>query len=253
VGSTIIWQYVNVNLGPGAITPRQLPTLTMADDPAVGSTVSGKARYDVLLDLIQDLAIAAGDLAFRIIQVGTGLEFQVYTPDDKSDSVVFSEGFGNISEFSYERSAPEYTYVYGGGDGEAKLRTIVEGSDNAALATWGRIERLIDARQQDDGPSVSQQIDTALAENSEKLSLDITPIDTPNLKYGTHYELGDKVTVVVDGVVVSDLVRQVEISLTENGPQKLTPVLGTPGRSDLIALFSAVRDLAARTRNLERR
>lgn len=253
VGSTIIWQYVNVNLGPGAITPRKLPTLTMATDPLVGSTVSGKARYDVLLELIQDLAVAAGDLAFRIVQVGAGLEFQVYQPDDKSGSVVFSEGFGNISDFTYERDAPEYTYVYGGGDGEGKLRTIVEGSDNAALATWGRIERLVDARQQTTGPTVSQQITTALAQNSEKLSLDITPIDTPNLKYGTHYQLGDKVSVVVDGVVVTDLVRQVEINLTAAGPQKLTPVLGTPGRNDLLALFTAVRDLASRTRNLERR
>lgn len=253
VGSTIIWQYVNVNLGPGAISPRQLPTLTMATDPVAGSTVTGNARYDILLELIQDLAVASGDLAFRIQQIDDGLEFQVYTPEDKSGSVVFSEGFGNISEFSYEKTAPEYTYVYGGGDGEGKLRTVVEGSDSTGLANWGRIERLVDARQKDDGPTVSQQISTDLAENSEKLSLDITPIDTPNLKYGEHYQLGDKVSVVVDGVVVSDLVRQVEINLTAEGPQKLTPVLGTPGRSDLLALFSAVRDLASRTRNLERR
>lgn len=253
VGSTIIWQYVNVNLGPGAITPRQLPTLTMATDPLVGATVSGKARYDILLDLIQDLAIAAGDLGFRIVQVDDGLEFQVYEPEDKSSSVVLSEGFGNISSFSYERTAPDYTYVYGGGDGEGKLRTIVEGSDPEGLATWGRIERLVDARQQDTGPSVSQQITTALAENSEKTSLDVTPVETTNLKYGTHYQLGDIVSVVVDGVVVSDIVRQVEIKLTPDGPQELTPVLGTPGRSDLITLFRAVRDLAARTRNLERR
>lgn len=253
VGSTVIWQYVNVNLGPGAIAPRQLPTLTMATDPAVGTTVSGRARYDVLLELIQDLAVAAGDLAFRITQVDDGLEFEVYEPEDKSGSVVFSEGFGNLSSFTYEQQAPEYTYVYGGGDGEGTARTIVEGQDPTAIASWGRIEKLIDARQQDDGPSVSQQIDTALSENSEKLTLDITPVDTTNLKYGVHYELGDRVSVVVDGVLISDLVRQVEIKLTPNGPQQLIPVLGTPGRSDLIALFSAVRDLASRTRNLERR
>lgn len=253
IGSTVIWQYVNVNLGPGAIAVRQLPTLTMATDPLVGASVSGRARYDILLDLIQDLAVAGGDLAFRIMQVDDGLQFQVYEPEDKSTSVVFSEGFANISSYSYEKDAPEYTYVYGGGDGEGALRTIVEGQDPAEIVAWGRIERLVDARQQDDGPEVSQQIATALAENSEKLTLDITPIDTPNLKYGTHYQLGDKVTVVLDGVLVSDLVRQVEISLTADGPQKLTPVLGTPGRSDLIALFSAVRDLASRTRNLERR
>ncbi len=253
VGSTVIWEYVNVNLGPGAISPRELSVLTMATDPEVGSTVSGRARYDVLLELIQNLAVAAGDIGFSITQVDDGLVFEVFEPADKSDSIVFSEGFGNLSSFTYEQQAPEYTYVYGGGDGEGTARTIVEGQDSTAVAAWGRIEKLVDARQQDDGPSVAQQIQTALSENSERLTLDITPVDTTNLKYGVHYQLGDRVSVVVDGVVITDLVLQVEISLTPSGPQRLTPVLGTPGRSDLIALFSAVRDLASRTRNLERR
>lgn len=253
VGSTVIWQYVNVNLGPGAITARELPTLVMGTDPAVGSSVSGRARYDVLLELIQDLAVAAGDLAFRIVQVDTGLEFQVYEPEDKSDSIVFSEGFGNLSAYSYEQLAPEFTYAYGGGDGEGTARSIVEGQDPVGVASWGRIEKLIDARQQDDAPEVSQQIATALSENSEKLGLEITPVDTTNLKYGEHYQLGDRVSVVVDGVLISDNVRQVEISLTKDGPQQLTPVLGTPGRVELLGLFAAVRDLASRTRNLERR
>lgn len=253
VGSTVIWEYVNVNLGPGAIGPRKLLTMTMADDPEVGSTVTGTARYDVLLEFIQDLAVAAGDLAFRIIQVDDGLEFQVYGPDDKSDSIVFSEGFGNLSSFSYEQQAPEFTYVYGGGEGEGNDRTIVEGQDTTGVAEWGRIERFLDARQQEDDPDVSQQISTALSENAARVGLEITPVDTTNLKYGTHYELGDKVSVVVDGVLISDYVRQVEVKLTQNGPQMLTPVLGTTGRVELLGLLAAVRDLASRTRNLERR
>jgi hypothetical protein len=253
VGSTVIWEYVNVNLGPGAIAPRRLSTLVMGTDPGVGESVSGRARYDVLLELIQDLAVAGGDLAFRITQTAGVLQFDVYEPEDKSDSIVFSDGFGNLSSYSYEQQAPEYTYVYGGGDGEGIDRSIVEGQDPSGVATWGRIEKLVDARQTEDAPEVSQQIDTALSENSERLGLEITPIDTPNLKYGEHYQLGDRVAVVVDGVLISDNVRQVEIKLTQDGPQTLTPVLGTPGRVELLGLFAAVRDLASRTRNLERR
>lgn len=252
-GSTVIWEYVNVNLGPGAISTRELPTLTMATDPEVGADVTGRARYDELLELIKGLAVAGGDLGFKISQDGAGLVFSVYEPDDKSTSVVFSEGFGNLSAFTYEQTAPTYTYVYGGGEGEGTARTIVEGQDSTAVAAWGRIEKLVDAREKEDGPEVSQQIATALAENAEKLSLEITPVDTTNLKYGEHYQLGDIVSVVVDGVVLTDIVRQVEIKLSPQGPQELVPVLGTPGQKDLIALFTAVRDLAARTRNLERR
>lgn len=253
IGSTVIWQYVNVNLGPGAIAPRRLPTLTMATDPLVGTSVKGTARYDVLLELIQKLAIAAGDIGFRIDQVDTGLVFQVYSPEDKTTSIVFSEGFANLSAFSYESQAPSYTYVYGGGAGEGVAREFSEGQDPAAVANWGRIEKLLDAREQDDGPSVSQQISTALAENSEKLSLEITPVDTTNLSYGVHYKLGDKVSAVIDGVLLSDIVREVEVRLTANAAASLVPVLGTPGRNTLLALFEAVRDLNSRTRNLERR
>ncbi len=253
VGSTIIWQYVNVNLGPGAISPRQLPTLTMAADPAVGASVKGTARYDVLLELIQKLAIAAGDIGFKIAQQDLGLVFTVYAPEDKSSSITFSEGFANLSSFSYESIAPAYTYVYGGGEGEGKARVIVEGQDPAAIAQWGRIEKLVDAREQEDGPSVSQQISTALAENTEKLSLDITPVETTGLRYGEHYQLGDKVSAVIDGVLIADIVREVEVRLVPNAAAQLTPVLGTPGRNTLLALFEQVRDLNSRTRNLERR
>lgn len=253
VGSTIIRQYVNVNLGPGAITPRQLPTLTLAADPLVGTSINGRARYDQLLELIQKLAIAAGDIGFKIAQDGAGLVFSVYAPEDKTTSVVFSEGFANLSSFSYESQAPAYTYVYGGGEGEGTAREFVEGQDPTGIANWGRIEKLVDAREQDDGPDVAQQIDTALQENSEKLSLEITPVDTTNLSYGVHYQLGDIVSAVIDGVLISDIVREVEVKLTANAAASLTPVLGTPGRNTLLALFEAVRDLNSRTRNLERR
>jgi hypothetical protein len=253
VGSTVIWQYVNVNLGPGAIAPRRLPTLTMETDPLVGSSVNGRARYDQLLELIQKLAIAAGDIGFKITQVGVGLVFSAYAPEDKTTSVVFSEGFANLSSFSYESQAPTYTYVYGGGEGEGTERQFVEGQDPVGVANWGRIEKLVDAREQDDGPDVAQQVETALAENGENLSLEITPVDTTNLSYGTHYQLGDKVSAVIDGVLISDIVREVEVRLTEDAAPSLVPVLGTPGRNTLLALFDAVRDLNSRTRNLERR
>jgi hypothetical protein len=253
VGSTVIWQYVNVNLGPGAILPRRLPTLTMATDPLVGSSVNGRARYDQLLELIQKLAIAAGDIGFKIAQEDDGLVFTVYPPEDKSTSVVFSEGFANLSSFTYESVAPSYTYVYGGGEGEGIAREFVEGQDPTGIVNWGRIEKLVDAREKDDGPEVSEQISTALAENGEKLSLEITPVDTTNLSYGTHYQLGDKVSAVIDDVLISDIVREVEVRLSSNAAASLVPVLGTPGRNSLLALFEAVRDLNSRTRNLERR
>lgn len=253
VGSTVIWEYVDENLGPGAILPRRLSTLTMADDPLVGTTINGRARYDQLLEFIQKLAIAAGDIGFKIAQEDDGLVFTVYAPQDKTASVVFSEGFANLSSFSYESQAPAYTYVYGGGEGEGIAREIVEGQDPTGIVNWGRIEKLVDAREQDDGPDVAQQIDTALLENSEKLSLEITPVDTTNLSYGVHYQLGDMVSAVIDDVLISDIVREVEVKLSANAAPSLTPVLGTPGRNSLLALFEAVRDLNSRTRNLERR
>jgi len=251
--STVLHEFVNVNAGAGATPGRVVAALTSITDPLIGATVTGRARWQVLITMLDELAVAGG-LGFRVVQSGTDLQFQTYAPTDKSAIVKFSEELGNLSSFNYESSAPSVTYIFNGGGGEGTARTITEGQDVTGAAEWGRLEQFTDRRDTTDGAELLQDIAKTLAEGSETFGIELAPIDTASQSYGIHYQLGDRVTVVVeDDTAISEIVREVKITLAAKMAERVVPSIGTPGRRDLQRLFGAVRDLSARTRNLERR
>jgi hypothetical protein len=209
VASTVLRDYVNLNAGPGAVAVRRVPGLTIGTDPVVGASVAGTARWQVLLPMLQELATAGAvdgvPIGFRVVQVGTGLEFQTYQPADLTATAVFSSGFGNLEGFEYEVTAPEANYVFVGGAGEGTARVIQEKPDSASVAKWGRIEgELVDARNAASVNELDVAATKALADNTEKTSLSITPIDTDLLAFGVHYGLGDRVTAVLDAAGVAE-------------------------------------------------
>lgn len=263
VGSSVIQDYVNVNLGPGAIPARRKANLAIGADPVTGAAVRGEARWDAtLLAFIQKLAITA-NIGFRVKQVGTGLQFQTFGFTDRSSTVKFSIDLGNLAGFEYSRSRPKANYIYIGASGTGTARIVSEFSDSDAVAAWERIEGpLVDQGSTSDPTQIAQTGADALAQNSEQVSLSITPVETPTLMYGIHYFLGDTVTVqleepvttpyAVDGQVV-DTLRQVTINLTPDGPQTVTPTIGTPSRGTIFKVFKAFQSLADRANYQERR
>lgn len=263
IASTVIRQYVDVNLGPGAIAPRRKSLLTMGSDPVVGVSVRGEARWDAtLLAFIQKLATTGG-IGFRMVQVGAGLQFQTFALTDRSSTVKFSMDLGNLAGFEYSRSRPKANYIYIGASGTGTSRIVKEFGDSEAIAAWGRIEGpLVDQGSTSDPTQIAQTGTDALATNSEQVSLSITPVETANLMYGVHYFLGDTVTIQleedtatpysVDGQI-TDTLRQVTINLTPDGPQTVTPTVGTPSRGTIFKVFRAFQNLADRANNLERR
>lgn len=251
--SSVIRDFVSVNAGAGATTARVVPGLVIAADPFIGSAVTGRARWNNLLEFIQGLAISGGGLGFHINQSDTTLSFVVYQPTDKSSSIHFSPGLGNLSAYTYEVVRPEADYVYVAGGGEGTARIIREGSNGNEQTRWGRVEQFRDRRDTTDLAELDQSATEHLAENGEKTSLSITPVDLPGQTYGVHYHLGDKVSVVIDDAVIVDVVREVKITLTPDGPQTISPVIGTAGKHDVVKLFRSMRDMKQRILNLERR
>jgi hypothetical protein len=258
IASTILRQYVDVNLGPSAVAPRRKAGLAIGVDPVTGSTVTGRARWQNLLQLLQELATAGG-IGFRLVQVGAGLQFQTYLPVDRSGTVKFAVDLGNLASFSYEATAPTANYVAVGGGGTGTARVMYEQPDSAAMADWERIEGdFVNRGDTSTTAELAQAATDALATASEQTQLSITPLDTPTLSYGTHYQLGDKVTVQVEGGLgdvdgtVSDIVRQVVIKLTPDGPQTVTPDVGTPGKDPVLRLFRDFARLRTRISRLER-
>lgn len=253
VASTIMRQYVNVNAGSSAVILRRVSGLVLGVDPLLGTSVTGRARWQPLIELLTELAYSSGGLGFQIEQLGSVLTFSIYKPLDKVSLIQFSIDVGTLLKHEYEVQAPEVTFLFVGGSGEGTARTIKEATNINGLNTWGRIESFQDRRDTAVDSELSEAAIKTFEEKSEKTDISIEPIEVPGQQYKTHYTLGDKVSVIVDGTVIQELIREVRVVLTPNGPQKVIPKVGSPGRLGIIALFDRLRDNERRLTDLERR
>ncbi|MFI7678569.1 hypothetical protein [Actinophytocola sp. NPDC049390] len=276
--SSVLRQYVGVNISiDGAtptIVPRQYSGMSRGADPAYGATVTGRARWQGLLTMMQELATAGAvdglQLGFRVVQVGDALQYQGYVPVDRTADVVFSRGRGNLSDVSYRRTRPRANYWYVGGDGEGTARTIYEYGDAASIAQWRRREgEFVDAQSAATAAELQQAALKAAADQGETSALSVTPLDLEGLQFGVHYYLGDRITAVLDtlgpggrnipGDSVSDVLRECKLSLTPDG-YTVTPAVGSPGTTANAGgnfvptrMFRRISQLASRVINLERR
>lgn len=285
---TIMKQYVAYNAGPNALSERRL--VTIESDKGLGATVTGRGRFHTLLELLTTQAFNGGGLGFRVVQVDDNLEFQVYQPADKTRSAFFSPLLGNLASFDYSLDDPIANFIIAGGGGEGELRTLFSKSDNASIAEYGRMESFKDQRDTSDPTELNQSLDEELANGKEQSAFSFVPIDTPQLSFGTHYNLGDKVSIVLtqpsevidretlyyfisayqtvpvvsDRVrkiqekldVIQDIVREVRIDITPDG-ESISPVVGTSDKdsnsSSILGIFNKMKKLTRRINHLERR
>ncbi|GLW91766.1 Gp37-like protein [Actinokineospora globicatena] len=257
--STIMREYVDLNAGPGALTNRRVPGLTLAPDPATGATVTGRARFDRLLDLLAGLGISAGGpgLGFRI-NAGLSLDktFEIYSPTDLRGPARFSIALRNLRRLNWRLTAPTATHIIGGGRGEEDAREFIEVADTGAATAWGRVEDFYDYRSASDadsGAELTQGATKRLVEQTETTAVEIEPVDTARLVYGRDYGLGDLVTVdIYGGVTVDEMIREVEITADRTG-KRVRPRIGSVGTTRTRRDALLLRDALARLGSVERR
>lgn len=250
---TVIRQYVDVNAGPGALAQYRVPGLVLAADLGRGATVTGMARFDNLLEFVAGLAVAGG-LGVRVVQVGNAPEFRVYEPRDLAATVVFSRALGNLREYTYNQQAPDANYLIAGGGGEGAARTFREHGDHVSIAEYGLFVDFVDQRHTADTDALDQAIDIDLERRRDKAALKIVPLDgVGGVAYGRDYDLGDIVTAVIDGIRISDVIREIETTLTPDGV-RVRPTIGDERAATLTMrhLFRAQRQVAQRVSHLER-
>ena len=226
---TVIKYYVDYNAGPNARADRQVPGLTIEADATLGNSVVVGVRFGALLEVVQGIALVGGDLGVRIVASGSGAEFQVYAPTDKTSSVVFSEELGNIVDFQYREDASEHNYVIVGGQGVGVARTFFESGDSGSIVKYGRQELFLDRRDTNDSTELYDAIATALDEGKRRVDIRLTPLQTGGIAYLTDYELGDDVTMVIDGVQIQERIREITIRLSGGGGEEIRPVLQSAG------------------------
>lgn len=252
----VIRSLVNVNAGPGALTARRVPKLVLGGTAGLGSSIKFGTRFMPLGDELRSAAISGGGLGFRTQQVGTNIEFQVYQPQDLTGAVRFSRGLGNLRSYTYEPDAPTATVAIVGGKDVGTSRLVVERVASAAVSKWWRLETFVDQRQSDDTSTdtteLNQAGDEALARGAETARLQSVTIDTPDQRYGTHYQLGDRVSVELnDGVEVADVVRAVHLQVTPESGEVVTALVGSQEASSDPLWLRYMRDLGRRLAGLE--
>lgn len=250
--STVLRAYVNANLGVGAVPERYDFRVSLGADLSIGSTVTGNGRYQQLDVLLNELATQSGNIGYRIRQNGSNLEFQTFEPNDRTDTVKFSTDIGSLSDFSYSAEAGSANFVYCGGQGTGTSRTISVGFDGTSIARWTRKEIFKDQRDTNDATTLQNSINEELANGSDIATVTFTPKDLPQQTYWTHYQTGDRVTVMVDGEPFEETLRQVECSLTPNEGLSIRPTVGTPNNTDTLKLYDRIAKQNKRLKNLER-
>lgn len=236
---TVLWNLVNLNAGPSALVARREAGLTMAAKLGMyaGTTISRSwTRDTVLTDALRDVDQAAKDagrplgIGFRVVQVGAGLQFQTYQPQDLSTSVVFSRAMGNVAALEYTQVAPTATVALVGDAGAGVGRTIRELSNTAALtAGWRRREVFVDARGALNAAEMDLEGKKSLAENGPKPRVQVTAVETSQTRYGYDFTRGDWVSVqpYPGGPFVTARCLGADIMVTPEKGEVINPIIGT--------------------------
>ncbi|MEE4540997.1 siphovirus ReqiPepy6 Gp37-like family protein [Streptomyces sp. V4-01] len=228
---------VNSNIGPGALSARKIAGLTLDTDLARGAAVTKQVnQFDNLLTVLQDIAKPAR-LGFRVVQIGAGLQFQVYQPADRSLTARFSFDLGNLTDASYTTTPPTMTraLVVAGGASSPRVCKLYDRTDTLfpALVVEGFVDKTdVDTASVDLTAQMDQAADEALTSGASQGSLSMTPIDIPGLAFGVDYSVGDIVSCQVRNTFFADVVREVTINADSGSGTTVKATLGSSDSSD---------------------
>jgi len=221
VGETVLKAWVDQEAGPGA-GARARTGLSIEANAAAGTNWAGQRSNRNLLTVCQQVAEATG-LQFGIERTGAyTFEFQVWTPTDRRTTVRFAEVYGNMGEPEVvETQSAVANWIKAGGDGTGASRDVSYDSDavSIALSDQNRRERFVNATDQGTGDELDDRAAQELAANRAQVRFDFKPLQTPETRYGVHYDLGDYVTAIYDGVSYARRVDGVRWTVNANGAE----------------------------------
>ncbi|MHC3450755.1 siphovirus ReqiPepy6 Gp37-like family protein [Streptomyces prasinus] len=239
---------VNLNAGPGSLASRRNPLLTLATNGVRGGALVREVnQFDNLLTVLQDIAEAAG-LGFRVIQVGTGLQFQVFQPTVQA-AARFSFGLGNLTDASYSTTPPTCTraIVVAGGGTSPRVCKVYDRPDPLwpGLVLEQFVDQTsVDSASVDLAAQMDQAAEEALTNGAGQGSLAINPIDLPKLRYGRDYNVGDTVSAQLrGGEWHTDVVREVTLTSSAGGSTVKATVGGDSGEGAVARIYSYIARL----------
>jgi len=188
----------------------------------------------------------SGGVGFKVTHdVGTGLVFKVFVPST-ANAAKFSLDLGNLSSYEYMEDATNLiNYVVVGGGGTGTARTFYQASNAASVARWGRSEGFTNGGSATDKNQLTDQANNAINNGASKLTFNAVFYETDGLQYVRDFNLGDIVSVTVDGATLTDVVRSVDIALDAQQGETLVIGIGTPSSGQIINALQRYQQMAA--------
>lgn len=233
----VIYEAVKANMGSTAPLSRRLNRLTIGTPQGAGNETTRAARFDVLGDLVAEIA-NPNNLVLSLKQTPSGyLHFSCTPSTDRTATVRLDMATNTLSSYKMIAAAPTATHIIAGQQevNFDRLFTEVSTTESVESATqWGRrIERFmpisetsVDWDNESDSADPYQPVlDTLKKEGAYTQTFQAVPIDDDTYRFGTDWELGDYITVTYQGYDVPLLISGFVLRANSDGV-KLGLVLG---------------------------
>jgi hypothetical protein len=242
--STAIAELVTQHVGPGARIERQVAGLSVVDEGA-GEVRTWRYRLAKLEAAIADIATAEG-LRVDVRRGGDGNLTVTVGPTQNCTGIVINEA--KLADYSVTLSTGEETTVVAGGSGEGTSRLFaIAGREVSGAA---RREAFTDQRNIATQPTLEASALAHRSASSASSSLVGTLLPGVPIVWREHYELGDLLTLQVEGVRWATQVTAVTVQINPEG-LRVSPVLGKAVRHEIAQLSQDVSGLGARLSSLE--
>lgn len=214
-----------------------------APDLGRGATIPGgvQFRWHPIADRLLTAFEQAG-LVLSVVQDGPRI--MVDTREQHAIPKPLSVASGNLTHWSWNNSAPTATRIVGGGQGKGDLRTALQKIDTTLETQYGfATERFVDARDTDEPNEITGRLDEALAEGAPKFGLDATIMQSKSFQYGTHYRVGDLISIDTGSLQIADILRSTSFSWTRELGLEIAPEIGERSDDPDLVLAKQVRAL----------
>lgn len=213
--------------------------LSSAISAAEGYLIKKGIAWRNVLDLLQELSEAsrsAEEEVFFEIAVeavdqtsqDVNFIFRTYVGQpgtDKETLIILSPEWGTLDNVSIKYDyTKEVNFVYAGGAGEGLMRMLGTASDEDLIdnSPWGRRELFKDARNEATQDGIDDTALQVLIERRPTVTFTGQLIDTPLMRYGIHWFLGDRVSAVNFGRSFSGIIRAVKVTVDQEGKETIT-------------------------------
>lgn len=207
----------------------------VAADEGRGDTLTVSARFDTLEDLLLDACADAGIGISWTRRASDGVTVvDVYTGTDRSDTVIFGEEYGNLSDWTLLRADPTGTRAVVGGSGDGVDQTLVTVVDPLGEEPlWGTVyEIYVDGTSTTDTDALTSDGETELADTQATAGVSATTLETPGCRWGVDYVTGDTVGVeTIGGLVSAERVTATTLSWSATDGTEVVPQIGDQNES----------------------